>query len=119
MITLGLGIAGSAHYKKCYYGHTLQAMGIVGLLSFPCSSVGSPLCSLFLHYDIDARLDATMTVLGLDAAIAPYYGKALFWVRAASYGNNCITCSFCVVLLGRLHGLSSCTMTLMRTWTPL
>ena len=43
-------------------------------------------------------------MLRLDATVAPYYGKALFWVHAASHGNNCITCSFHAVLLGRLHG---------------
>ena len=37
--------------------------------------------------------------------------------HASSWGNNCIICSFYAVLLGRLHGVCFCAMTLMRTLT--
>ena len=88
-------------------------------LFFSCSPIGSPSWCLFLRYDIAAHPYATTTVLRLDAAVAPYYKKVVFWVHAASQGNNCITCSFRAVLLGRLHGASFCAMALLRTLTPL
>ena len=87
-------------------------------LFFPCSPVGSPSWCLFLRYDIAAHPYATVTVLRFNAVVAPYCGKALFWVDATSQGNNCTTCSFRAVLLGRLHGVCFCAMTLLRTLTP-
>ena len=74
-------------------------------LFFPCSPVGSPSCYLFLCYDIVAHPYGTAAVLHFDAAVAPYCGKAPFWADAVSQGNNCITCSFHAILLGRLHGV--------------
>ena len=74
-------------------------------LFFPCNPVGSPSWCLFLWRDISAHPYATTTVLGFDTAVALYYKKVLFWAHAASHGNNCITCSFCAVLLGSLHGV--------------
>ena len=87
-------------------------------LFFLCSPIGSPSWCLFPWHDIAAHPYATATVLRFDAAVGPYYGKALFWVHATSQGNNCITCSFHAVLLGRLHGVCFCGMTLLRTLTP-
>ena len=87
-------------------------------LLFLCSPIGSPSWCLFLRYDIDAHPDATTIMLRLDAAVALYYGKVLFWVHAASHVNNCITCSFRAVLLGRLHDVCFCAMTLRHTLTP-
>ena len=87
-------------------------------LFFLCSPIGWPSWCLFLHYDIAVQPYATMTVLCFDAAVAPYCGKLVFWVHAASHGDNCITCSFCAVLLGRLHGVCFCAMTLLRTLMP-
>ena len=86
--------------------------------SFSCSPVGSPSWCLFLRYDIAAHPYATAIVLRVDTAVAPYCGKALFWAYATSQGNNCITCSFHAVLLGRLHSVCFCAMTLLRTLTP-
>ena len=74
---------------------------------------------LFLRYDIVAHPYATVAVLRFDAAIAPYCRKALFWAHATSHGNNCITCSFRAVLLGRLHGVCFYGMTLLHTLMPL
>ena len=83
-----------------------------------CSSVASPSWCLFLCYDIAAHLYATATMLRFDVVVAPSCGKVVFWVYAASHGNNCITCSFHAVLLVRLHGVCFCAMTLLRTLTP-
>ena len=79
-------------------------------LFFPCSPVGSPSCYLFLRYDIVAHPYSTAAVLHFDAAVALYCGKALFWADVVSQGNNCITCSFHVVLLGHLPVVCFCTM---------
>ena len=120
------------HCDSAMFGHcscpVLRKSAILGAcykpweqlhyLFLPCSLVGSPSWCLFLHYDIAAHPYATATVLCLDAAVAPYCGKVVFWAHAASHGNNCITCSFCAVLLGRLHGACFCGVTLMRTLTP-
>ena len=87
-------------------------------LFLPCSLVGSPSWCLPLWHDIVAHPYATATVLRFDAAITPYCGKALFWAHAASQVNNCITCSFRAVLLGRLHGVCFCAITYLCTLTP-
>ena len=98
--------------RRCKPGEQLH------YLFLPCSPVGSPSWCLFLCYDIAVHPYATATVLRFDAAVAPYCGKVVFWAHAASHGNNCITCSFHAVLLGRLHGVCFCAMTLLRTLTP-
>ena len=96
----------------------LRAEGITALLVLFVESVGSPSWCSFLRHDIVAHPYTTATVLRFDAAVAPHYEKVLFWVHAASQGNNCITCSFRAVLLGRLHGVCFCGLTLMRSLTP-
>ena len=96
----------------------LRAEGTTALLVLSMQSVGSPSWCLFLWHDIAAHPYATVIVLRFDTTVAPYCGKALFWVHAASHGNNCITCSFRAILLGRLHGVCFCGMTLLRTVTP-
>ena len=80
-------------------------------LFFPCSPVGSPSWCLFL-YDIVAHLYTTDSATFrrcscpvLATGKAAILQKRLFWAHAASQGNNCITCSFRAVLLGRLHGV--------------
>ena len=87
-------------------------------LFFPCNPVGSPSWCLSLRHDIAVHPYATMIVLRFDAVVAPYCGKGVFWAHAASHGNNCITCSFRAVLLGRLHGVCFCAMTLLCTLMP-
>ena len=42
----------------------------------------------FLQCNIDVHPYAIATVLCLNAASPPYYGKALFWVHTASRGNK-------------------------------
>ena len=80
----------------------LRDEGTTAFLVLSVQSVGSPSWCLFLRYDIAAHPYATATVLSFDAAVAPYWGKALFWADAISQGNNCITCSFHAILLGHL-----------------
>ena len=88
-------------------------------LFFLYSPVGSPSCYLFLRYDIVAHPYSTAAVLHFNTVVAPYCEKALFWADAVSQGNNCITCSSHAVLLGRLHAVCFCTMTLLHTLTAL
>ena len=97
----------------------LRAEGTTALLVLSVQYVGSPSWGLFLTHDIAAHPYATATVLRFDAAVGPYCGKVVFWAHAASQGNNCITCSFRAVLLGRLHGVCFCAMTLLCTLRPL
>ena len=89
----------------------LRDEGTTALLVLSVQSVGSPSWCLFLRHEIVAHPYATATVLRFDAAVAPYWGKMIFWAHAASQGNNCITCSFRAVLLGPLHGVCFCVMT--------
>ena len=88
----------------------LRDEGTTTLLVLSVQSVGSPSYCLFLRYDIVAHPYGTAAVLHFDVAVAPYYGKALFWADAVTQGNNCITCSFRAVLLGHLPPVCFCTM---------
>ena len=91
--------------------HMLRDEGTTALVVLSMQSVGSPSWCLFLRHDIATHPYATAIVLRFDAAVAPYWGKTIFWADAVSQGNNCITCSFRAILLGRLRVVCFCAMT--------